>query len=292
MAAVYGWQGKLGISSGSPVTIRYNFVVADMALEETLHNNSGDSATRDELALRTRLNSRAPDGTIGFEPTPIEWYALLEWILGGTGSGTSLPLADTLPTRFITLDDTVDVKTWDGCVAGRATISSGQQQPLKLDLEVNGIDEALGAAASFPAIAFDDTFGPYMHADGVFVINSVTVRPKQWSLTIENMPDTERYFNSNTRINIPSKGRRFTWNFQLPYGDYAAAYGLQAADVGCSATFTAGAFSLAFSSTRVRFPRQGPKGRGREEEIMLVPNGVARMAVGGVPITVTCDKTP
>lgn len=292
MAAVYGWQGKLGISSANPVTLRYNFVVADIAMEETLHNNSGDSATRDELSFRTRLNTRAPDGNISFEPSPVEWYALLEWVLGGTAVGTSLPLADSLLTRYITLDDTVDVKTWSGAVAGRAVISSGQQQPLKLDIDVFAVDETVGAAGSFPAISYDDTFGPYMHADGTFVVNAVTVKPKTWSLTIENMPDTDRYFNSNTRISIPSKGRKFTWAFSLPYGDYYAAYGVQAADIACSATFAVGAYSLAFSSTNVRIPRQGPKGRGREEEIFLNIGGVARQPSGGVPITVTCDKTP
>jgi len=292
MAAVYGWQGKLGIDTANPVTKRYNFIAADMALEETLHNNSGDSATRDELDARTRLNTRAPDGTISFEPTPVEWYALLEWITGGTGSGTSIPLADALATRYVTLDDIVDVKTWDSVVVGRATISSGQQQPLKLDLDLYGIDETMGAAASFPAINFDDTFGPYMHADGVFTVNGVTVKPKQWSLTIDNMPDTERYFNSNTRISIPSKGRKFTWSHTLAYGDYYAAYGLQATSIACVSTFSVSNYSVAFSSSKVRLPRQGPKGRGREEEIMLNISGVARMAVGGVPITITCDKTP
>lgn len=292
MGAVFGWQGQLGISAANPVTVRYNFVSTDMAVEESIYNNSGDSATADELDSRNRVNTRAADGPIVMEPTAIEWYALLEWIMGGTGSGTNIPWSDTLASRYVSIDDTVKVPVYSGCVVSRATISSQEKSPLKLDLQVAGIDETLGAAASFPSLSYDQTTTPYMHFDGTFVINSVTVKPKSWSLVIDNLPDTERYLNSATRVSIPRKGRRTTWNFNLPYGDYYAAYGLQAASVACSASFAFGTVSLQFASGNVRFPRQGPKGRGREEEIMLVPNGVAYKPSSGESLTVTCDKTP
>lgn len=291
MAAVYGWQGQLGIDTANPVTKRYNFISSDIALEETIYNNSGDSATPEEIASRTRLNTRSADGPLVMEPTAVEWYAMLEWILGGPGVSTNIPLTNAIASRYVVIDDTVKVPVWSSCVVGRATISSQEKSALKLDMQIFGTDETLGAAATFPALTYDTTSGPYMHFDGAFVINSVTVRPKAWSLVIDNMPDTERYLNSQTRISTPRKGRRFTWNFNLPYGDYVASYGLQAADVAASATFTVGNTSLIFASSNIRFPRQGAKGRGREEEIMLVPNGIAYKPVGSEALVVTCDNT-
>ena len=306
---VMGCQCHIGVkeetTEGTAVTVDslLEMISGDIALAETDLHGNGMTGSRSIWSARTRANTRRVSGTINLEPNAAEWALLLPWILGADVSGTAYALAETLQPFTVTIgkDNGTDgkVPTYNGCRVNKAVISAEQGGPLALQLEIEGRDEALGNAGSFPSLTLNVATGPFIFSDssGAITVGGTAFPVKRFSLTIDNQLDTERFTNSTTRTALPTKGRSISVELGGPYGGKEALYptaATLAAGVAVVATFTntVHAVSIAFSLPKCHFPRRTPPWNGREE-VELPLTGMARASAAvNDECSVVLDSTP
>jgi hypothetical protein len=289
------FQGQLGIDTNATVTLRQDYVHEDVKVQEEFKDTNGLRGTREHDITRVRAGNRRIGGPITMEPTAVEWAALLPWILGGTPSGTTYPLADSAPTgRYVVVDRGAKVFSYNGCQVDRATIRGSEGNALEVTLDVVGIDESVGNSGTFPSLSLDTTTGPFMFTDssGAVSINSATTNIKNIEIVIDNQIDKGRFYNSQTLVTVQPMDRHITVAFDVPYGDSSALYNTGAGGVAVTATFTNGTVSIAFSFVKVTFPRESPtyvNGRG---EVMLRLRGKAYKSSSTLSLVTTLDSTP
>lgn len=293
MAAAMGAISQVGMAASAPATELYDLISGDFGLIEEHYQADGTTGTRSKHAERNRANTRKATGSLTFQPNAVELSTLLPRILGGSASGTDYPLAETLPSFTLVIDKVTKVFTFATCYVNRATFRSSQGQPLEVQLDIEGLDESVGNAGTFPAISLNLTGGgPFMHSDVVIAVGGSNYSFRSFEMIVDNMLDTERFFNATSRASIPSRGRSITWRLDGPYGDNSALYNLTVTGVAALATFThSTATSLVFSSAKVCFPRRGPILNGKEE-IMLPLEGMAYMSSTTRELVTTLDSTP
>lgn len=295
MAPVQGYNAKLGIGTSATVDQPLDFLNESLALAEEFVDRNGLRGTRSHNIENMRAGLRRVGGSITLQPTAVEWSYLLPWILGANASGTTYALAETVPSRYVTVDrsDGTDGKvfTYDGVKVNRAVIRGSQGQPLELTLELLGIDETVANAGTFPSLTLDTTTAPFMFHDLALTVGGTTYQSRELVLTVDNRLDGERFFNSQTRTAIVATDREVSCELTLPYGDAEAAYNTGVAGVAVVGTFTNGTVSLAFSMTKVVFPRQSPTVQGRTE-IMVPLRGVAKKSGSTLELVTTLDSTP
>jgi hypothetical protein len=292
MAPKYGFVRKLGIDTASPVTKQFDFTRCNIGIEEELRDLAGMRGTRSHDIARMRSGKKTVSGLLGFQPTAVEWASLLPWILGGTPSGTSYPLAESLTGYNVAVDRVMAVHTYSSVLVDRGTVRGSQHEPVDLELDVSGADETEGAAGTFPALTLDSTTSPFMFKDLVLTVGGTTYQTKNVEITINNMVDRDRYFNSATRSPAANaKDREITVSTTLPYGDASAVYGSGSAGVAAVATFTFGATSLVFSFVKLAFGKMPPDAEGREE-IMIPVRGRAYSSGATAELVTTLDSTP
>lgn len=291
MSAVHGWSGKLGVHANNPVELRFDFQSESLAVNEAFIDTNGLRGTRSRSIERVRQGNRRIGGQIRMQPTAVELAALLPWILGANASGNTYALADTLQSRYVTVDRSIKVSTYNGVVVDRATFRAGQGEPLDLTLDVCGLDETIGNSGTFPDLSLDLTTQPFVFTDLALVINATTVNAKSIELVIDNAIDKERFFNSQTAVSLPPMDRHVYLNTQLPYGDASALYGTGAGGVACTATFTNGGTSLLFSLVKVAFPRRSPTFVAGRQEVLLPLNGTAYTSSTTKELVCTLDSS-
>lgn len=281
MAASNGMIGQCGIDSANPTTVRFDYVDEELVMREELINGNGLRGTRSHDISRVRSGPQRIRGPIRFQPNAIETSTLLDWAMGGTRSGTGasatpwlFTLADTLATRYVQFDRVAKVFTYAGVGVQEAVFRFEQHQPLAFDYTCIAQTETVGNAGTFPATSINTASGPWILADLVLSVNSVTCTPKSGSITIKNFIDEDRFFNSNTLSAVNAQDREIIFATSVPYGDMTALYAAGASGVSVVATFTNGLNILAMTMSKVAFPRESPGTRGRTE-IMLNINGRA-----------------
>jgi hypothetical protein len=294
---IYSYISKLGISSSNPVDTRYDFRSCSLGLQEEFVDGNGLRGTRSPSIERVRQGIRRVTGQIRMQPNAAEWAGLLPWILGANPSGTTYALADRLQKRYVTVDlsDDTDgkVMTYDNCAVSRARIIGRTGQPIDLELEIVGVDEAVDNAGTFPALNIDTTTGPFIFPDssGAIVINGVAVGAPEFTIEIDNQLDTERFFNSLTLSPaFQAMGRNISVSTRVPYSDAEALYGTGAGGVPVVWTLTNGSVSLAWSLVKVAFPRRQIEVPERGEELLRL-EGKAYMSGSTRELVVTCDST-
>ena len=289
MAASIGVQAKLGLGATSTVNQPLEFLSESIALTENFLGSEGIRGSRSDPSERTVTGTRQVGGSITCQPSPLEWDYLLPKIFGGTKSGNDIPLAEALPEFYVAVDRVIKVPVYGVCKVASATMQCSEGGPLSCTLNIVGVDETVGAAASFPAISVDITGGPYMMQQCVMSIAGTTYQFREFSLTIDNMLEVV-FFNSATPTHLNEMGRIVTWSLSLPYGDVSAQYAPALGGVAVIATFTNATRSLAFNSSKVQTPRQSATVGGRGE-VMMPWQGIARKAGSTAEIVITNDST-
>lgn len=292
MTAAIGELTKLGFSalnSASPITTRIDYQSESLAAREEFLNTNGLRGTRSHDIERVRQGVRRIGGTLNLQPTAVELAGLLQWILGGAPSGTTYPLADTLPFRTVAIDRNGGYFEYTGCKVARATFRASQGEPLNLALDLVGQDES--TSGSFPVLSIDTTTGPFIFTDCVLSVNAVTAAAREFELTIDNRIDADRFFNSQTLTAVNPIDREIMFRTRVPYGDYTTLYNTGVGGVAVAATFTNAATSLAFSMAKVPLPRQSPTVPGREE-VMLDLAGRAYRSGATLELVTVLDSTP
>lgn len=281
---IYGVCTQLGIDTTNPVAQRFMFQDCGLEMDEETIWAGGLPGTREKDIGRQRNGIRRVQGPLIFQPNALEMQKLLPWLLGGTPSGSTYPLAETIPDRYVTADRSNalfggsdgKVFTYNNAKANRGTFEAGQGEPLKLTIDCVAADETVANNGTFPALSIDEATTPWMMFDAAITIGGVSYSSKEIRLTVDNHLDLDRFFNSPTlSTNANAKDRDIGVSLMLPYGDATAVYGSGNAGVAIVITFTNGLDVLTFTMSKVVFPRKGPHIRGREE-VMVAVEGQAR----------------
>lgn len=276
MAVAVGTLGQLGIDTASPVTKRFDFISSSLSLDEEFRDTNGLRGTLSHDISRVRQSLRRVSGTIELQPNAVELSLLLPWILGANGTGSptvTYALADSLQTRYVAMDVNAGNQfTYSGVVVNRATFRAAQGEPLALSLDVIGVDETI--SGTFPTLSINTANGPWMLSDLALTVNGTTTQVPEFSLTIDNRVDGNRFLNSLTLTNTFKIDRQITVSIMPPYGDYTALYNTGAGGVAVVATLTNGGAVLTLTLGKVTFPRKSPTVRGRSE-VMLPLEGTA-----------------
>lgn len=306
---IMGVQCRIGVkeevTEGTAVTVDklLELISGDIALAEEGVNAAGMAGSRSRASARTRAGTRKVSGSITLQPNAIEWALLLPWILGADASGTTYALAELLQPFTVTVDkdNGTDGKvfTYNGCKIAKAVITAEQGAPVSLQCDIEGRDEAIANAGTFPSLTLDTATGPFLTSDcaGAITVGGTAFPFRRMVLTIDNMLDTERFLNSTTRSGMQPKDRIITVELSGPYGGKETLYPTAATlaagvAVSCTFTNTIAAVSLALSLPKVHFPRKTPAWNGREE-VDLTLTGEARWSSAvNDELVVTLDSTP
>lgn len=291
MAASIGTYGQFAIGAAEPVDVRLRYKDEDVTAKLELIDGNAINGILDRNIELVRDGAIRVGGPVNMIPNAVEFASLLRWILGGTPSGTptvTYPLTQTnnLQEKFVCIDRVIKVFTYAGVKVNRAVFRATQGGPLELSLDLIGKTMAEGAAGSFPSLTLNVANGPFVFRDLAMTVAGTTVRAKEFTLTIDNMLNADRFFNSQTLVTIDQEDRRISFETSLPYGDYhALKSGFTAAGTAVVATFTNGGAALVFSLVKVAIPYTDPGTPGRSE-IMLPVSGDA-MASGSTAALVT-----
>lgn len=245
----------------------FEFVSCGLKRTDTFVQGEGIRGTRSRHSSRVRLAQKQIGGPIVMNPTPTELDLLWPWILGGTTSSGVTAVAETLPTRNVGVLKVQRMFTYDGCVVSRAVLSGQAGQPVQLTLEVEGTDEVDAAAGSWPAITYP-TDNMFVFADLDLTINSVAYYFGQFTLTIDNVVQADRYLNNLTRDKLTPLDRVVTLELQLPYDTINKdLYALAIAGFDAELAMSDGTTTYTFAFANVKAPAVGPDIQSRASEI-------------------------
>ena len=246
-------------------------------------------------------------GSILIVPKPVMLDGLLNKIQGAAEVVTDLfNPAEALPEFVLQIDRKLHVYAYDHCVVSRARFFSSKGQPLLLELGVEGRKAGAhatttftagspGAAGTFPTLTLE-TLQPYMHHQLVFTIGGEAYECDNFELIIDNVLDTERFNNSQTRTELPKTDRIVTVRATFPYTSTEALELTELATAGVAATaqFTRGARSLLFTFGKLQKPDEHPVVEGPQSEITQTITFNARKVAGtgaGLATSATHDCT-
>lgn len=260
---------QFGVGDASPVTQAMEAISATLKKTNTHHNSPGLRGTRSRRKERTRLVRTTVSGNIVMEPTPTEIDYLIEKILGGTSAAGVTDVADTLPEFYINIDKVTKVCEYSGCRVGRAMIQAASGEPIRLTLDIEGEDETVGAAGSFPALT--------LPTDNIFVCSDITLTLEgasrqfnQATLTIDNFLLADLWRNSLTRPEIEPGDRQVQLTVEAPYSsNNSALYDAAIAGAAASLAFSDGSTTYTFAAANAKIPADGAEVPGRGGELVL-----------------------
>ncbi len=289
-----GYARKVGIGATSTVDQQLQFMSCGIGKNQTHLQDDAMRGYRGRPAVSTVEGTYTVGGNLDLEPRPDELVVLLPWILGGNASGTTFPLAETVPERYLTIDKGADIYTYAGCKVNRATFrSSAGNQKLTLSLDVQGTTETGGE--SFPSIGATLTqLQPYLHHQLVATIGGTAYKLDNFELSIDNALMLDRFFNSQTRINLPEQDRLVTISADFPFrSDESSLYGIAVGGVAATWVYTNGAYSITFTTPKVTAPVEPVVIQNRNGEVVRRINFTARKTDDSTAeLTVTNDSTP
>lgn len=293
MAGSYSYATQLGIHTADPVTARFDFQRESLVQAVEHRDTNGLRGTRSHSVERNLESLKRVGGQIVLQPNVVELGLVLPWIFGtaGSGSGTvTYALADTIPTRYVAIDRVAKVFTYAGVGVDTATFSASQGEPLELSLDCFGQTETVGNAGTFPALSIDLTTKPWMFHNLVLSIASTTYNCRDFSCTVRNFIDSDRFFNSQTLTAVSAMDREITISATLPYGDATAVYtsGMAAGGVAAVATFTnSDSDVLTMTFVKVAAPSLSPVVEGPRSEVFLRFSGTAFKSSTTEPLVTT-----
>ncbi len=286
-----GVNAKFAIGAANPTDKPLDFESETLGARSSFLDPQGLRGTRSHAAARVRENSRLVTGDVVLPaPTAVELASILPYILGGTPSGTSYPLGETLSAFYAQLLRGASRFTYSGCRVSRATFSARKGSALQVALSILGVDETKDGTA-FPSLTLDITTGYFAFEDLVFTVNSDTLDIFDWSLTVDNFVQA-RMVNSVTATVVYTTDRVVSGRFVVPWGDDESLYALAVGGVVLSSVFTNGATSLSFTCPKFQVPRQSPDVAGRDEERNILEGVCRYSAAPNDELVTVLDSTP
>lgn len=291
MAEQVGVFDKIWISSDDTTYNALEFLEGTtLGANETFLDTNGIRGTRQHRAERVRRTQRQTSGTLQLAPVASELDLLLPWILGTakTNDATPIPIAETVPARYIKTFRDGTKHLYDGLKVNRAVFSAAEGGPLGLSIDVLGVDEATDADTT-ETDTIDDDAGPYVLSDGALTVGGTSYQFRSVQIEINNALQV-KFNNSATPTAIHATDLMIQVSLSLPYGDATALYGSAISGVAVVATFTNGNRSLVFTLAGVAAPKQ-PLPIGQRAARDLNWTGMARRTGSTAPLTVTNDSS-
>ncbi len=248
------------------------FISTTLKRRDTHIYSRGIRGTRSRSKSRARIARTEVSGQIVMEPSPSEIDFLLPYILGGTTSMGSTDVADALPEFVIGIDKITKVYTYAGCRVARAVFSAQSGQAIQLTLDIEAETETEGAAGSFPSITLPtDNF--FVMSDATLTLLATARKFGSFSLTIDNMLDTDRYLNSTTRTEIAPQDRQVRLELNAPFtSDNADLYAAAIAGAAGTLAISDGTTTYTMSFGNTKIPAEGADVGGKSE--LMLPLAV------------------
>lgn len=293
-AQSYAAQFGLGtIGGNSTATSRYDIRETDLGLQENFIDANGLRGTTARVVERNLAGNRPCSGSVSMQPTAVELSNMLQWIMGGSTSGSptvTYPFADTRPQRSVVIDRVTNVYSYNTAAVSSWSVSGMEDQALNWKLNLIALDEYVAAAGSFPSLTLDTTTFPFKFTDCVVNCAGTVYTPKNFTLNVDYKIDTGRFFNSQTLTGIFSQDRVVTFQASFPDAEAHALYGVGRGGFSVLITATALNAVLTFSMAAVAVPRNTPPVPERRE-IMLPIRGQAFQSGSTLELVTTLDAS-
>lgn len=262
------YASQVGIGAADPVTVPLEFVSTSLSGTNELVKSSGIRGTRYRDKHRAKHTRERVSGNLILEPSITEIDALLLWVMGAEAAGVN-SFTDALVKRFVTVDKVTKVFTYDECVPSRWQITGSAGQPTRWTIDIEGQSATEANSGTFPSLSIDTDSTFYMHDEITFTFNSITCTPASFTLSVDNVLDTERFFNSLTRNEIPAQDRLVTLSLELPYDTvHEPLFDLAAAGIAGSMALSDGSTSYTIAFENLKCP-DPPVEVPNRSEIML-----------------------
>ncbi len=260
---------QYGVGAASPVTQAIECLSSTLKKTTTQVHSTGLRGGRSRRKYRVRNVREQVAGNLVLNPTATEIDFFLTYILGGTPAAGVTDVADTLPEFFCTIDQVTKVPEFSGLRVAQAVFAGASGEPLTLTLDLEGEDETLGAAASFPALTLP-TDNMFVCSDITLTLEGGAVEINDFSLTIDNALLADLWRNALTRTQIPAGDRIVTLAATPAYtSDNQGLY--EAAIAGAAATLVIadGSTTYTIAAANAKIPPDGPEVPAIGGEIVL-----------------------
>jgi hypothetical protein len=257
-AAIMGWARAVGIGTVDPVTKQLEVESCGIGKQGVHVESNGIRGSRSHIAESVNDGPYTVGGPMVLQPRPDDLDDLLPWIMGSTFSGAVISIGDTLTDRYVTVDKGAKVYTYDGCRVNTAMFRSSAGQNLSLEMDIQGKDEAVGDAGSFPAISGTlSNLQPYIHHQAVITLDGTARQVSSVEISINNNLILDRFLNSQTRTELPSGDLNVSLTVDNPFtiADLDL-YDLAVAGIAGTVVYTNGLRSITFSFANLKVPAQ------------------------------------
>lgn len=212
---------------------------------------------------------------------PGDLTAVLPLICGQAFTGNSVE-PTVIATDFIaSVDRGVKVFHYWGLRVAQAVFSSQAGQPLSLQMQLEGTEQTITAAGSFPSLDFT-TVRPFIHHQGVMTVAGTKFLIANFQMTINNGLILDRFMNTQSRTEVPQGDRMVQVAFQTPFttDEYATLYEILIAGVEASIVFTSSTHVFTIDFPCLQAPVTDPVPPNPQAEIPLQMNMTARSKSG------------
>lgn len=252
---------------------QYEYVSEAIRMSQVHGGGQGIRGTRSRNKDRVRILSEAVSGPFTLEPTPVEMRLLLQVALGSiAGSGPyTISLAETLPKFGLLIDRVAARFVYDNCRVNKLTISGEQSQPISFTLDIEAETETEDATAFPGTVPAIDTGQPFIFSDTTYSLSAdaSAAEVMSFTLTIDNVLQTDRFMNSVTRDCIPATDRIITLEMAIPYGaDSIDLHDQAIAGAAGTLTLTNGSQSTLFTFENLKSPANTPVTSRRGDEVL------------------------
>lgn len=264
---------QVGIHTTTPVNKQYEFESCTLSKTSTLVASAGIRGSYARNKNRARHQMEKVSGQLVTQPSVAEIDLLLPWAFrAATATGVTTftdTITDANTDRYVVVDKVTKVMTYNEVKVAKVVIEGSRGEPIKWTLDLEGKDETVGNAGTFPSLECDyQNF--FVMSDIAMTLAGVACEPESFRLTIDHMLDTERFLNSLTRAEIPSKDRMVTLEVTLPYDTvHLALHTLDADGDAGEIVMTDGTTTYTIDLTNVKTGRP-PIEVPQRDEIKLV----------------------
>ena len=285
-----GAQAQLAFDAALPIDASsepFEFVSSTLKMQQTHVRSEGIRGTRQRKSHRVRIGQEAVSGNVVMNPSVTELDLLWPRILGGVTGGGVTDVAETLPEFWIMRDDGSKLHTFNSCRVARATFTGTQGQPIQVTLDIEGEDETIEAAGGFPALTLD-TENFFIFSDLTLTLQSTARKFRQFTLTIDNMLDVNRYNNSLTRTEIATQDLEVTLSVDVPYtADNTDLEDQAIAGAAGILVVTDAVTTYTFDFANVKSESEGPDNPGRSEIFLPLNNMTCYATAANSAVKVT-----
>ncbi len=261
MTVVVGHATRFGAGSGNTSTEEYEFLSCDLGADGSHREATGMRGSRSQFETSVVDGTEAVDGSVVIEPRPNDLTNWLPRILGANGVAAS-----TVPEFVCNVERSAESNLYSGCKVDRATFTASSTQNLQLALDIVGKTETTQA---FPNIASTlSVLQPYVLHQAVLTLGGNTYAMDNLEIVIANNLLRDRFYNTQTRSEIPEGGRLVTLGLDNPFNSSdTELYDIARDGLAGSVVFTNGNYSITFTFTNLKMPRARQPIAGRDQAL-------------------------